>query len=96
MLPHALLLLSLFTVSAVCRNTPRSSNSHEIRGGGNIPPYKDPNVPVDERVVDLLGRMTIEDKMGQLMQGMYIDTYRLFCLCELPFAMFLLPRSSVG
>ncbi|KAL2010358.1 hypothetical protein VTN00DRAFT_6165 [Thermoascus crustaceus] len=68
MLPHALLLLPLFTVSAVCRNTVRSSNDHE-RGGGNIPLYKDPSVPVDERVADLLGRMTIEDKMSQLIQG---------------------------
>lgn len=36
------------------------------------PPYKDPHLPVEQRVADLLGRMTIEDKMAQLMQGMAI------------------------
>ncbi|EED12954.1 beta-glucosidase, putative [Talaromyces stipitatus ATCC 10500] len=33
------------------------------------PPYKNPRLPVEQRVADLLGRMTIEDKMAQLMQG---------------------------
>lgn len=35
------------------------------------PPYKNPHLPVEQRVADLLGRMTIEDKMAQLMQGTY-------------------------
>lgn len=30
-----------------------------------IPPYKNPALPVDERVKDLLGRMTIEEKFWQ-------------------------------
>ncbi|KAL5342870.1 glycoside hydrolase superfamily [Aspergillus crustosus] len=33
------------------------------------PLYKDPNAPIEDRVSDLLGRMTIEDKTGQLIQG---------------------------
>ncbi|KAJ5737540.1 uncharacterized protein N7483_002665 [Penicillium malachiteum] len=33
------------------------------------PLYKDASAPVEERVKDLLGRMTIEEKMAQLMQG---------------------------
>lgn len=33
------------------------------------PRYKDPSVPVEERVTDLLGRMTLEEKMSQLIQG---------------------------
>ena len=32
-------------------------------------PYKNPTLPVDTRVKDLLSRMTIQDKMAQLMQG---------------------------
>lgn len=35
----------------------------------STPLYKDPNASVEMRVTDLLGRMTIEDKMGQLIQG---------------------------
>jgi beta-glucosidase len=35
------------------------------------PPYKNPHLPVEQRVADLLGRMTIEDKKAQLMQGTY-------------------------
>jgi beta-glucosidase len=37
--------------------------------GKSTPVYKDATAPVDKRVKDLLGRMTIEDKMAQLMQG---------------------------
>ncbi|MFB3891830.1 MAG: glycoside hydrolase family 3 N-terminal domain-containing protein [Phycisphaerae bacterium] len=32
------------------------------------PAYRDPTVPVDDRVADLLGRMTIREKAGQLRQ----------------------------
>lgn len=32
-------------------------------------PYKDPSLPVEARVEDLLGRMTIHEKAAQLMQG---------------------------
>lgn len=31
-------------------------------------PYKNPNLPVAERVEDLLSRMTLEEKVGQMMQ----------------------------
>jgi hypothetical protein len=40
----------------------------------SAPPYKNPNLPVAERVSDLLGRMTIEDKMAQLMQGRWLHS----------------------
>ncbi|KAL4909380.1 hypothetical protein BDW74DRAFT_174584 [Aspergillus multicolor] len=35
----------------------------------SLPLYKDPNASIEDRVSDLLGRMTIEDKTGQLIQG---------------------------
>lgn len=30
--------------------------------------YKDPNKPLNQRIKDLLGRMTLEEKIGQMMQ----------------------------
>jgi len=33
------------------------------------PLYKDPKAPIDDRVADLLKRMTIEEKTSQLLQG---------------------------
>lgn len=38
---------------------------------GSRPLYKDPNAVVDDRVADLLSRMTIEDKRAQLIQGAF-------------------------
>ena len=35
--------------------------------------YLDPSLPVEERVADLLDRMTIEEKIGQL-AGSYVGT----------------------
>lgn len=34
------------------------------------PPYRDASLPIDERVDDLLGRMTLGEKAGQLFQDM--------------------------
>lgn len=36
---------------------------------GQALPYKDPKLPVEARVKDLLGRMTLDEKVGQLVQG---------------------------
>ncbi|WP_374938567.1 glycoside hydrolase family 3 N-terminal domain-containing protein [Bifidobacterium pseudocatenulatum] len=33
-----------------------------------ILPYKNPELPTEERIADLLGRMTLEEKVGQMMQ----------------------------
>jgi hypothetical protein len=41
--------------------------------GKSTPVYKDASASVDKRVKDLLGRMTIEDKMAQLMQGNLLE-----------------------
>jgi beta-glucosidase len=39
----------------------------EIRMSQNLPAYRNPSLSVAERVADLLGRMTLEEKVGQLM-----------------------------
>src|SRR5215213_6317454 len=41
-------------------------DSVETRAQATLP-YKNPQLPVDERVKDLLGRMTLEEKAAQLM-----------------------------
>ncbi|MFJ2648457.1 glycoside hydrolase family 3 N-terminal domain-containing protein [Streptomyces sp. NPDC087420] len=35
---------------------------------GSLPPYLDPGLPVAERVDDLVGRMTLPEKVGQMLQ----------------------------
>ena len=32
-------------------------------------PFRDPNLPLDSRVQDLVSRLTLEEKVGQLMFG---------------------------
>lgn len=44
-----------------------------LGNASKTPLYKDASAPVEKRIEDLLGRMTIEDKMAQLMQGMCIQ-----------------------
>src|SRR5690242_1210265 len=38
-------------------------------------PYQDPNLPVSARVADLLGRMTVEEKVGQMTQTERYQVY---------------------
>lgn len=42
-------------------------------GNKDTPAYKDPHQPIKTRVDDLLSRMTVEDKMSQLIQGDLIN-----------------------
>ena len=58
LLTKGLLLLQLGSGLVVAQNASR-------------PLYKNPNAPVEARVSDLLGRMTLQDKMAQLIQGAY-------------------------
>lgn len=41
---------------------PLAAQAHDL-------PYRDPRLPVEERVADLLGRMSLADKLGQLIMG---------------------------
>ena len=33
-----------------------------------MPPYKNPSLPIEQRAADLLGRMTLDEKIGQMTQ----------------------------
>ncbi|TKX24853.1 glycosyl hydrolase family 3 N terminal domain-containing protein [Elsinoe australis] len=57
---------SLFAVAALAASAAAQGYGN---GTNSTFPYKNRNLPVEDRVKDLLGRMTIEDKMAQLMQG---------------------------
>src|SRR5262245_17727663 len=39
------------------------------RAGAAVPPYQDPSQPVPVRVADLLGRMSLDKKIGQMTQA---------------------------
>src|SRR5579875_2990384 len=42
----------------------------DLNKNGTLDPYEDPRRPVEERVADLLGRLTLEEKAGLLFQTM--------------------------
>ena len=43
-------------------------------GGMGTAPYKNAKLPVEQRVDDLLGRMTLEEKVDMLSGGTWMDT----------------------
>jgi beta-glucosidase len=38
-------------------------------GQASLPPYQDPSLPIEKRVDDLVGRMTLEEKVSQMMNA---------------------------
>ena len=46
------------------------SQFRDLNHNGTMEPYEDPSLPVEERVTDLLGRMTLEEKAGLLFHAM--------------------------
>lgn len=55
--------LALFIAAAL----PSSAPGAAVQSGMANAPYRNPALSVDERVNDLLGRMTLEEKVGQIM-----------------------------
>ncbi|GGP89705.1 glycoside hydrolase family 3 protein [Streptomyces melanogenes] len=49
---------------------PDGTAFRDLNGNGVMEPYENPRLPVDERVADLVGRMTLEEKAGLLFQTM--------------------------
>ncbi len=44
------------------------------QSGSEIPPYKNPNLPVEQRVQDLLGRMTLQEKVAMLSGAEWMES----------------------
>src|SRR5258706_486016 len=44
-------------------------SSRTIGGQTSSPPYKDPSLPIEKRVADLVSRMTLEEKVSQMMNA---------------------------
>src|ERR1700687_2419911 len=42
--------------------------------GSDVPPYKNPSLPVEQRVRDLLGRMTLQEKVAMLSGADWMET----------------------
>ena len=68
----------------------------DLNGNGELDPYEDPRLPVEERVDDLLARMTLEEKAAQLFhQGLMVPDDG--ALADEPDAFSLIPtRALVG
>ena len=50
-------------------NTPsHNTPSHNTPSHNEVPAYKNPELTTEERISDLLSRMTLEEKVGQMMQ----------------------------
>jgi beta-glucosidase len=63
-------LLGFVFVVGVCTAEPPISQPHwnDQNQNGKKEVYQDPRQPIEKRVEDLLGRMTLEEKIGQLVQ----------------------------
>jgi beta-glucosidase len=57
--PSLFLILSIAAASLL-------GNLEKAQAEDTLPPYKNPNLAVDARVADLIGRMTVEEKARQL------------------------------
>ncbi|TLD26637.1 hypothetical protein PspLS_04624 [Pyricularia sp. CBS 133598] len=62
-------LASASSALAIFLAAAANAQSHGSNGTSDGPIYKNPNATIDDRVSDLLKRMTIEDKTAQLLQG---------------------------
>src|SRR6266568_7215953 len=61
-----ILLMQLFACLALLCVTATSQEKSQV---DNTPKYRNPALAIDDRVADLLSRMTLEEKVGQLTGG---------------------------
>jgi beta-glucosidase len=61
-----ILIIGLFVLSA-CRSAPTATPPPTQTPGSAA--YLDPSLPVEDRVADLLSRMSLDEKIGQMTQA---------------------------
>ena len=66
-IPQRILLMPLFACLALLCVT--ASGQGKAAQADNAPKYRNPALAIDDRVADLLSRMTLEEKVGQLTGG---------------------------
>jgi beta-glucosidase len=71
--PAVLIGLVVFTVAALGQAQPagkdKSAGQANPNGQAGAPKYKDASLPIEDRVADLLPRMTLEEKIDQIATG---------------------------
>ncbi|MCL2660451.1 MAG: hypothetical protein FWD64_08050, partial [Acidobacteriaceae bacterium] len=67
---HPILLVSVFLIPvflpATAKGQTASSGQQNTKAGNASLPYKDAALPIEDRVRDLLPRMTMEEKIDQI------------------------------
>ena len=74
--------------------SPEGVDYRDLNGNGQMDPFEDPRLPVPERVEDLLGRMSLEEKAGLMFQTV-IEAGADGSLLEAPGAISKSPTSVV-
>ena len=74
--------------------SPEGVDYRDLNGNGRMDPFEDPRLPVAERVEDLLGRMSLEEKAGLMFQTV-IEAGADGSLIEAPGAISKSPTSVV-
>lgn len=59
-------LILLSSISLIAQNKKSKTEAPKPAPAENTPAYKNPNLPLEDRVADLLPRMTLEEKIGQI------------------------------
>src|SRR4030095_2614771 len=62
-------LRHLITISVLLVVLPLLTSSRIIGGQQSLPPYKNPSLPIEARVNDLVSRMTLEERVSQMMNA---------------------------
>jgi len=59
-------IILLYSVSLIGQDKKAKAEAPKPIPADNTPAFKNPNLPIDDRVADLLPRMTLEEKIGQI------------------------------